>query len=222
LTRYAVPPILVKLKQHNNALRNLLEGLDYLCTNRNEESQDVYLLRCMPQVHGACTCADAIVTARRIVEIELNSATDNPLIFINKNTGYLLPFWDKTFMVSLWPWHLTISRALAMTKYGKIFERLSNRLIDVASNNDILPLFLTDDSGLNSGFMLTQYQVPAMAAAALASENKALCWPASCDFIPTSAIYSSAKLNGCCDISSLFLELNSLLPPRVLISDVES
>jgi len=81
--------------------------------------------------------------------------------------------------------------ALAMTELGNISERRLNRMTDQASNGGLLPAFLTENGGLNSGFMLTQYT-----AAALASENKALCFPASADSIPTSANVEDHVSNG--------------------------
>ena len=160
-------------------LREILWGSDFLRINLDEDPQDAYSLRCMPQVHGAC--ADVIDKAREVVTIELNSATDNPLIFV-ENSG------DKNsspVAISGGNFHgepLALAfdhLSLAMTELGNISERRLNRITDAASNNNILPPFLTEQGGLNSGFMLTQYT-----SSALASENKALCWPASCDSIP--------------------------------------
>lgn len=168
-------------------LRNLLEGSDFLRSDLDKDPQDAYSLRCMPQVHGAC--CDAITRARHIVEIELNSVTDNPLIFFEEDGSAVAisggNFHGEPLAVAF------DNLSLGMTELGNISERRLNRLTDAASNSSILPPFLTDNSGLNSGFMLTQYT-----AAALASENKALCFPASADSIPTSANVEDHVSNG--------------------------
>lgn len=153
-----------------------------------EEPQDAYTLRCMPQVHGACH--DAVKYARWVVEIELNSATDNPLIFVDEATG-------QAEVISGGNFHgepLAIAfdyLALAMTELGNMAERRLTRLTDGASNRHVLPDFLTEAGGLNSGFMLVQYT-----AAALASENKSLAHPASADTIPTSGNWEDHVSNG--------------------------
>ncbi len=168
-------------------LRYLIEGSDFVRETPSEDPQDAYSLRCIPQVHGACT--DAVENARRIVAIELNSVTDNPLIFFEED--------GRPVAVSGGNFHgepLAIAYdhlALAMTELGNISERRLNRMTDRASNGGLLPAFLTENGGLNSGFMLTQYT-----AAALASENKALCFPASADSIPTSANVEDHVSNG--------------------------
>ena len=141
--------------------------------------QDAYTLRCIPQVHGAVR--DAIAYARWVIEIELNAVTDNPLIFIDDHT-------DEITVISGGNFHgepIAIAMdylAIAITELGNISERRIMRLTDEASNANVLPAFLTQNGGLNSGFMITQYT-----AAALATENKVLAHPASVDTIPTSA-----------------------------------
>lgn len=186
-------------------MRELLQGSEFLRTNLDEEPQDAYSLRCIPQVHGAC--ADAIDSARRVIETELNSVTDNPLIFFESQDGN----GESPVAISGGNFHgepLALAfdhLALAMTEYGNISERRLNRLIDPASNNNLLPPFLTLNGGLNSGFMVTQYT-----SAALASENKALCWPASCDSIPTSANVEDHVSNGPISIRQARLVLRNL------------
>ncbi|MCO6449385.1 MAG: histidine ammonia-lyase [Caldilineales bacterium] len=168
-------------------LRQLLDGSEFIRTDLRADPQDAYTLRCIPQVHGAC--ADAVAYARWVVEIELNSVTDNPIIFFEED--------GSPTAISGGNFHgepLAIAfdyLSLAMTELGNISERRLNRLIDPARNGNLLPAFLTDHGGLNSGFMLTQYT-----AAALASENKALCHPASADTIPTSADVEDHVSNG--------------------------
>jgi len=169
-------------------LRQLLVGSDFLRANLDKDPQDAYSLRCIPQVHGAC--ANAISQARQVLEIELNSVTDNPLIFFDEKDGSPIAISGGNFHGE--PMALAFDHlSLGMTELGNISERRLNRLTDPASNNGVLPPFLTDNGGLNSGFMLTQYT-----SAALASENKALCFPASSDSIPTSANVEDHVSNG--------------------------
>jgi histidine ammonia-lyase len=135
--------------------------------------QDAYALRCIPQVHGASR--DAIAYARRVIEIEINSATDNPLIFP-----------DDDRVISGGNFHgqpvaLALDLlAIATSELANIAERRIERLVNPHLSG--LPAFLTRDGGLHSGLMLAQYT-----AAALVSENKILSHPASVDSIPTSA-----------------------------------
>lgn len=152
------------------------------------DPQDAYTLRCIPQVHGACE--DAIKYARWVVEIELNSATDNPLIFVDEISGAVEVISGGNFHGE--PLAIAFDYlGLALTELGNISERRLNRLLDASSNGHLLPPFLTADGGLNSGFMLLQYT-----AAALCSENKALVHPASADTIPTSANVEDHVSNG--------------------------
>ncbi len=159
-------------------VRKLLEGSEFLRPNGDPHRvQDAYSLRCIPQVHGAVR--DAVAYARWVVEIELNAATDNPLIFWEGERPVALSGGNfHGQLVSLAMDYL----ALALTSLGNISERRLNRLIDEDINDGLLPAFLIKHGGLNTGFMLAQYT-----AAALASENKTLAHPASADTIPTSA-----------------------------------
>lgn len=123
-----------------------------------------------------------------MLEIELNSVTDNPLIFFDGETPVAISggnFHGEPLAIAF------DQVSLAMTELGNVSERRLSRLTDQASNNSLLPPFLTENGGLNSGFMLTQYT-----SAALASENKALCFPASADSIPTSANVEDHVSNG--------------------------
>ncbi len=164
-------------------LRALLAGSDFTRHADPTNVQDAYTLRCIPQVHGAVR--DAIAYARWAMEIELNSVTDNPLLFIEETGDESL---GEITVLSGGNFHgepLAIAMdylAMAMTELGNISERRTMRLTDEASNAHTLPAFLTEHGGLNSGFMITQYT-----AAALAAENKVLAHPASVDTIPTSA-----------------------------------
>jgi histidine ammonia-lyase len=132
-----------------------------------------------PQVHGAVR--DAIRYARWVLSIELNAATDNPLIFFDEKTGEAEVLSGGNFHGE--PLAIAMDYlALSLAELGNIAERRLTRLTDECSNQETLPAFLIKHGGLNSGFMLTQYT-----AAALASENKVLAHPASVDTIPTSA-----------------------------------
>ena len=168
-------------------LRALLAGSELVRTDLTTDPQDAYTLRCMPQVHGAC--ADAVAYGRWVLEIELNSVTDNPLIFFEEN-GDPIAISGGNFHGE--PMAIAYDYlSLAMTELGNISERRLNRMVDPATNGHLLPPFLTEHGGLNSGFMLTQYT-----ATALASENKTLCHPASADTIPTSANVEDHVSNG--------------------------
>jgi histidine ammonia-lyase len=148
--------------------------------------QDPYSLRCVPQVHGAIR--DALDYLRRVLDVELNSATDNPLVFPEGGaaaadvaaTGGGLVISGGNFHGE--PIALALDFAkLAIAELGAISERRVALLLDARLNGG-LPPFLAPASGLNSGMMILQYT-----AAALASENKVLVHPASADSIPTSA-----------------------------------
>lgn len=155
------------------AMRRLLEGSDLLRRTRHRRVQDAYTLRCIPQVHGASL--QAIEYVRQVLETEINSATDNPLIF--PETGEVISggnFHGQPLALAL------DFLALAVSELGSISERRIERLVNPSLNGG-LPPFLTEEGGLNSGLMILQY-----AAAALASENKVLAHPASVDSIPTS------------------------------------
>lgn len=154
-------------------LRTLLSGSDNVTRQGQIRVQDGYSLRCVPQVHGASH--DAIAYVRQKVEIEINSVTDNPIIFKEDRAGIsggnfhgqpmALPF---DFL------------GIALSELANISERRIERLVNPSLGG--FPAFLVKNGGLNSGFMIVQY-----AAAALVSENKVLAHPASVDSIPSSA-----------------------------------
>jgi len=139
--------------------------------------QDPYCLRCTPQVLGAAR--DALTYVKRVIAIEINSATDNPLIFAEDNACLSGGnFHGQPIAVAM------DFLATALTVVGNISERRTARLIDENLNRG-LPQFLVHKDvkkGLHNGLMYAQY-----VAAALASENKTLAHPASVDSIPTSA-----------------------------------
>jgi histidine ammonia-lyase len=169
-------------------LRHLLRGsgLQQAHHDSAHKVQDPYSVRCVPQVHGAVR--DALDHLRRVLDIELNSATDNPLVFPGGGsvpvdalaTGGGLVISGGNFHGE--PIALALDFAkLALSELGSISERRTALLLDARLNGG-LPAFLSPDPGRNSGLMLVQYT-----AAALASENKVLAHPSSADSIPTSA-----------------------------------
>jgi histidine ammonia-lyase len=160
-------------------LREILTESEFVREFDSTNVQDAYTLRCMPQVHGACR--DAIAYAEWIVNIELNAVTDNPLIFCDENCENIDVISGGNFHGE--PLALAFDYlAIALSELGNISERRLMRLTDESSNAHVLPAFLTENGGLNSGFMIVQYT-----AAALCTENKILAHPASVDTIPSSA-----------------------------------
>jgi len=147
-----------------------LEGSE-LINRPKVHVQDPYSFRCIPQVHGAVK--DNIMYVKSVIENEINSATDNPNIFP-----------DQDMVISAGNFHgepIAIpmdSLAIAMSELASISERRTFQLIDGVRG---LPKYLVAEPGLNSGFMIPQYT-----AASIVSQNKGLCWPASCDSIPSS------------------------------------
>jgi len=154
-------------------IRRLTEGSTLLTGPGEVRVHDGYSLRCIPQVHGACR--DALAHLAEVVEREINSATDNPLVFP-----------EERLVISGGNFHgQPVAMALdyaciALATLGVISERRLERLLNPGQSG--LPAFLTRSGGLCSGLMLVQYT-----AAALVSENKTLAHPASVDSIPTSA-----------------------------------
>ena len=153
----------------------LLEGSAIIESHRwCDQVQDAYAIRCAPQVHGACR--DLLDYVKATVEVELNSATDNPLVLLEE--GEIVSagnFHGQPLAFAL------DALAIAVSELASISERRIERLVN-PSLSDGLPPFLVEEGGLNSGFMIPQY-----VAAALVSENKVYAHPASVDSIPTSA-----------------------------------
>ncbi|MGD8384455.1 MAG: histidine ammonia-lyase [Lysobacterales bacterium] len=152
-------------------IRKLLEGSEILASHRDcGKVQDPYSLRCVPQVHGASR--DALDYARHCVETEMNSVTDNPLVFAGGDILSGGNFHGQPLALAM------DFAAIALAEFASISERRTYLLLE---GHDGLPKLLMKDTGVNSGFMIPQYT-----AAALVSENKVLCHPASVDSIPTS------------------------------------
>ena len=149
---------------------SVLEGSE-LIRRPKEHVQDPYSFRCIPQVHGAVK--DNIMYVKSVIENEINSATDNPNIFP-----------DEDMIISAGNFHgepIAIpmdALSIAMSELASISERRTYQLIHGLRG---LPQYLVANPGLNSGFMIPQYT-----AANIVSQNKGLCWPASCDSIPSS------------------------------------
>ena len=156
-------------------MRFLMEGSEIRESHRtgDDRIQDAYSLRCIPQVHGACR--DAIDYVDGAMSIEINSATDNPLIFPEQDDHVE----GGNFHGE--PVALPLDMlGIALSEVANISERRTERLVNGSLSR--LPRFLTKRGGLNSGYMIAQYT-----AAAIVSENKVLAHPASVDSIPTSA-----------------------------------
>ena len=163
-----------QLKTARNLLK-LIEGSEIRLSHLHNDPrvQDAYSLRCIPQIHGASK--DAIEYACSKVEIEINSATDNPLIF--PDDGIALEggnFHGQPIAIAM------DVLSIALSELANVAERRIERMVNGSLSG--LPRFLTPNGGLNSGFMIAQYT-----AASLVSENKILAHPASVDSIPTSA-----------------------------------
>lgn len=152
------------------AVRGHLKG-SQIVAQPKQHVQDPYSFRCMPQVHGAAK--DTLSYVTRILEEEINAPTDNPTVFP-----------ELDMVVSAGNFHgepIALPMdflAVALAELGNISER---RVYCLISGKRNLPSFLVAKPGLNSGFMIPQY-----AAASIVSQSKGLCWPASCDSIPSS------------------------------------
>jgi histidine ammonia-lyase len=170
--------------------------------------QDAYSLRCTPQVHGAAR--DSLQQARDITQIELNSATDNPLVFANENgTGDIVSggnFHGQPLAMA------ADQTAIAIATLSGISERRIEQMTNPLTS--MLPAFLTPDPGLNSGFMIAQ-----VTAAALTSENRALATPHSVDSISTSGNqedYVSMGMSGARRLKRMLQNLRHILAIELL------
>ncbi len=174
---HRVRPHAGQIKSAANLCR-MLEGSQLRESHRDcSRVQDAYSMRCIPQVHGAVR--DTLAHCRRVMETEVNSAVDNPLVFPDGDTaeGDILSggnFHGEPVAFAL------DFLAIALSALAGISERRLERLVNPALNED-LPPFLAPGAGLNSGFMM-----PQVTAASLVSENKVLSHPASVDSITTS------------------------------------
>jgi len=165
-------PIPGQLRTAEN-VRLATEGSEIMFSHVHcDKVQDAYSVRCIPQVHGACR--DAFRWLRQVIAIEIESVTDNPLVF--PDTGDVISagnFHGEPLALAL------DLAAMSFSEIGNMSERRTFRMLTTELSD--LPPYLTTESGLNSGYMLAQYT-----AAALVAESKILCHPASVDSIPTS------------------------------------
>ena len=193
-------------------LAHLNEGSQIRESHRAAEEdprvQDAYSLRCTPQVHGAVR--DSLVQAREMALVELNSATDNPLVFVKEGgTGDIISggnFHGQPLAMA------ADQVAIALATLGGISERRVEQMTNPLTS--LLPAFLTPDPGLNSGFMIAQ-----VTAAALTSENRALATPHSVDSISTSGNqedYVSMGMSGARRLERMLHNLRHILAIELL------
>jgi histidine ammonia-lyase len=193
-------------------LAHLNEGSQIRESHRASEKdprvQDAYSLRCTPQVHGAVR--DSLVQAREMALVELNSATDNPLVFVKENgAGDIISsgnFHGQPLAMA------ADQVAIALATLGGISERRTEQMTNPLTS--LLPAFLTPDPGLNSGFMIAQ-----VTAAALTSENRALATPHSVDSISTSGNqedYVSMGMSGARRLERMLHNLRHILAIELL------
>jgi histidine ammonia-lyase len=176
--------------------------------DRDTRVQDAYSLRCTPQVHGAVR--DSLAQAREMALVELNSATDNPLVFVKENgAGDIISggnFHGQPLAMA------ADQVAIAVATLSGISERRIEQMTNPLTS--MLPAFLTPDPGLNSGFMIAQ-----VTAAALTSENRALATPHSVDSISTSGNqedYVSMGMSGARRLDRMLYNLRHILAIELL------
>jgi histidine ammonia-lyase len=177
-------------------------------SEKDPRVQDAYSLRCTPQVHGAVR--DALAQARDMAAVELNSATDNPLVFVrDANSGDIISggnFHGQPLAMA------ADQVAIAIATLGGIVERRIEQMTNPLTS--MLPAFLTPEPGLNSGFMIAQ-----VTAAALTSENKALATPHSVDSISTSGNqedYVSMGMSGARRLERMLVNLRHTIAIELL------
>jgi histidine ammonia-lyase len=175
--------------------------------DKDARVQDAYSLRCTPQVHGAVR--DSLSQAREMALVELNSATDNPLVFVKEGGGDIVSggnFHGQPLAMA------ADQVAIAIATLSGISERRIEQMTNPLTS--MLPAFLTPDPGLNSGFMIAQ-----VTAAALTSENRALATPHSVDSISTSGNqedYVSMGMSGARRLQRMLENLRNILAIELL------
>jgi len=193
-------------------LAHLNEGSQIRESHRASEKdprvQDAYSLRCTPQVHGAVR--DSLAQAREMASVELNSATDNPLVFVrDAKSGDIISggnFHGQPLAMA------ADQVAIAIATLGGIVERRIEQMTNPLTS--MLPAFLTPEPGLNSGLMIAQ-----VTAAALTSENKALATPHSVDSISTSGNqedYVSMGMSGARRLERMLVNLRNTIAIELL------
>jgi histidine ammonia-lyase len=176
-------------------------------TEKDTRVQDAYSLRCTPQVHGAVR--DSLAQAREMASVELNSATDNPLVFVKDGGGDIVSggnFHGQPLAMA------ADQVAIAIATLGGIAERRIEQMTNPLTS--MLPAFLTPEPGLNSGFMIAQ-----VTAAALTSENRALATPHSVDSISTSGNqedYVSMGMSGARRLERMLRNLRYIIAIELL------
>jgi histidine ammonia-lyase len=211
----AFDPRLAALRPHSGSavtarnVERLNRGSEIRESHRSPEKdsrvQDSYSLRCAPQVHGAVR--DALAQIAATLAIEINSATDNPLVFAD--TGEVISggnFHGQPLAMA------ADHMAVALTTLGGISERRIEQMTNPQTS--LLPAFLVREAGLNSGFMILQ-----VTAAALAAEMKALAAPHSVHSIPTSANqedYVSMGMSAACRLNPMLENLKNILAIELL------
>ena len=175
----AYNPALHALRPHKGQMDTaadmlkLLEGSERTTRQGEKRIQDAYSLRCVPQIHGASK--DALEYVEQKLLIEINSVTDNPIILADEDAAISCGNFHGQPMALAFDF-----LGIALSEIANVSERRIERLVNPTLSG--LPAFLTENGGLNSGFMIAQYS-----AASLVSENKVLAHPASVDSIPSSA-----------------------------------
>ncbi len=182
-------------------LRERFEGSELRASHVDcPRVQDPYSLRCIPQVHGAVL--DVLFFAKKVVEDEINSVTDNPIVYGDR-------------LISQGNFHgepLALAAdflCIALTDLGNMVERRIDRLLNPKLNEGLPPFLAFGEAGVNSGFMIWQYT-----AAALCNENKVLSHPASVDTIPTSGFqedHVSMGMNACLKLMKVLKNVETLL-----------
>ena len=175
----AYNPALHALRPHKGQIDTaakmleLLEGSERTTRQGQKRVQDAYSLRCVPQIHGASK--DALEYVEEKLLIEINSVTDNPIILVDEDTAISGGNFHGQPMALAFDF-----LGISLAEIANVSERRIERLVNPTLSG--LPAFLTQNGGLNSGYMIAQYS-----AASLVSENKVLAHPASVDSIPSSA-----------------------------------
>src|SRR5271155_4211854 len=192
-------------------LAHLNEGSQIRESHRSADKdprvQDAYSVRCTPQVHGAVR--DSLAQSREMAAVELNSATDNPLVFVKDGGGDIISggnFHGQPLAMA------ADQAAIALATLSGVSERRIEQMTNPLTS--MLPAFLTPEPGLNSGFMIAQ-----VTAAALTSENKALAVPHSVDSISTSGNqedYVSMGMSGARRLEKMLHNLRHILAIELL------
>ncbi len=211
--RSAFDPRIHELRPHKGqkwAAEQIWDLTEGYHSPNSSKVQDAYTLRTIPQVYGAVM--DTLEYAKSVLETEINSVTDNPLVLKEGDVFSGGNFHGEPLAL------IADFLSIALTDLGNMIERRIDRILNPMTNEG-LPAFLAGgEEGLNSGFMLFQYS-----AAALCNENKVLSHPSSSDTIPTSAYqedHVSMGMNGALKLKKIFENLISILSIELLVSSI--